>query len=228
MMKIAIMQPAYIPWIGYFDLIQRVDTFVFLDDTQFEKQSWQQRNRIWHNGDYRYLTIPVITKGNHFANIMDVEFDPTKKWSKKHLLTIEQSYAQCSHTKEILSVLESALCLECTKLVDITIPIIQTISNRIGFNTKFVRSSELAVSGKRSQKLVNIINALGGKYYLSPNGAKGYIDEDCLLPTSEICLEYQNYSLKDYPQKIAGSFVPYLSIVDLVANVGFERAKQYI
>jgi hypothetical protein len=227
-MKIAIMQPTYIPWLGYFELIHSVDTFVFLDDVQFEKSSWQQRNRILINGDYLFLTIPVLSKNNRFANIFEMEIDNRRDWSKKHIVSIEQAYAKCPFKLDILNIIVEILKSSTLKLIDINIPIIKIISEELGYRTKFILSSELKTTGKRSDKLLNILRLLNSNNYLSPAGSKEYIENEGILESAGINVEYQNYIPKAYPQRNKGEFVPFLSIVDLIANVGFGEAGKYI
>jgi hypothetical protein len=226
-MKVAIMQPTYIPWIGYFDLINRVDTFVFLDDVQFEKRSWQNRNRILHNGDYFFLTIPVKA-ASQVTSIIDIEIDQSTNWQRKHIMTIERSYAKCPFTKEMVDSLAKVIHHQNTKLVDINIPLIMIISEKIGLTTEFLLSSELKTEGKRSEKLVNILKRLNCLEYLSPNGSRDYIEEEGVFKNAHINVEYQNYVPQSYTQRNVQKFIPYLSIVDLIANIGFQEAYKYI
>ena len=103
---VGIMQPTYLPWMGYFELIDRSDCFVFLNDVQFQKKSWQHRNRIkGANGDI-LLSVPVQTKGRRFQKIYETEIDTNQQWVKSHLRTIEISYKKAPYFSDYFGILK--------------------------------------------------------------------------------------------------------------------------
>jgi hypothetical protein len=227
-MKIAIMQPTYLPWAGYFNLISRADQFVFLDDVQFSRQSWQQRNRIVVNGQPMILTVPVLSSDRGPQSIGDVRVDESKNWRKKHLRTLQQAYAKHPFGKEPVAVAETVIGGGSDLLVDINIALITGFCRALDLTPGFHRSSELAVAGDRSERLLKICRLLHADTYLSPCGSKEYLEEDGVFAGSDVALRYQEYVPRPYPQLGAAEFVSHMSIVDIVANIGFPAARAYI
>ena len=221
------MQPTYLPWAGYFNLILNADIFVFLDDVQFEKQSWQNRNKIIIDSKEHLLSIPVKRNGLKTA-IKDVLVDDTQKWRKKHISAISQNYSGHKYYKNVKIVLDIINDSTLIHLVDINMNIIQSLCDILSIKKEFIRSSELACAGTRSEKLVNVINHLNCNRYLSPIGSKTYIENDDVLSNTDIDIGYQNFKLKDYKQKNMESFISYLSIIDVIANLGILGTQLYI
>ena len=126
-MKIAIMQPTYIPWAGYFNLISQADKFVFLDDVQFAASSWQQRNRIIFNGKIHMLTVPVLVKGRPDQLIREVQTDETQKWRQKHLSILRQAYSRHPHGKAAIGIVEGVLKHATCSLARINVALIRGI-----------------------------------------------------------------------------------------------------
>jgi len=214
-----IMQPTYLPWIGYFDLIDQADTFVFLDSVQFDKRSWQQRNRIkTYNGEL-FLTVPVKTKGRRNQKISEVEIDCTQDFPKKHLRTIEHNYSKAEYFAYYWDELNSLLKQDYRYLVELNIALTKWFKRMLGIHAELVRSSMLDVKGRKVQLLVEICNSVGAKRYLSPIGSRKYIEKTNLFEKQGIELYYQNYSHPEYIQLFKG-FIPYMSILDLLLNEG--------
>ena len=107
-MRVAIMQPSFIPWLGYFALIKSVDKFVFLDDVQFDKRSWQQRNYIFNNNSPFLLTVPVFSKGKMSQKINETVIDESSKYKNKHLKSIVQAYSKAPFKKQVEELLRSS------------------------------------------------------------------------------------------------------------------------
>lgn len=220
------MQPTYLPWAGYFDLMDQVDQFVFLDTVQFDKRSWQQRNRIKTTAGLHMLTIPVKTRGRFDQAIMDVEIsDPG--FAAEHLKTISHTYARAPYLAAYWAELEDALVNEAAtgKLARLTIGMIGWLRTRIGIATPCVSASELAVDGKRSALLAAICAKLGARQYLSPPGAAGYLtDEISAFQDKGVDILIQNYAPQSYPQ-LHGAFLPYASALDILLNCGPETLR---
>lgn len=227
-MKIAIMQPTYIPWSGYFNLIANVDRFVFLDDVQFEKRSWQQRNRILLNGEATFLTIPVMSKGKHTQLINECFIDNSQKWNKTHIQTIKHAYGKHPYGPEVIEVLESYLQSPDDKIINLLIPIISEFCRRLGIETPFSCSSSIPLMGKKSEYLLGICNYYMADKYLSAASSRQYIVQEALFLTSSVDVEYQNFVPVPYTQVQCNEFVSHLSIVDVVANLGFKKTAEYI
>ena len=211
---IAIMQPTYLPWIGYFDLIDRVDCFVFLDSVQFNKRSWQQRNRIKGSKGVLWLTVPVLSKGRREQKIAEVEIDLTRQFQAKHLKTIMSCYSKTPFCQKYIDELSTILNKSHQWLVELNIELIQWFCRNLGISTQTARSSCLSVEGKKAELLANICEALGADCYLS-----AYIEENNLFKQKKIYLDYHAYKHPKYTQPY-GDFLPYLSTVDLLFNMG--------
>jgi hypothetical protein len=226
-MKVAIMQPTYIPWVGYFALIKKVDIFVFLDDVKIEKSDWQVRNKILVQGRELFLSIPVI--GGRKQLICNVKTDTSQNWRQKHIRTLTQSYSRHHYVEDALDILASPVFDNgISLLAGLTTCIIMQLAGKLKINTKFLFSSDLNVNGKKSRKLINILEKIGGDHYVSPIGSKEYIEQEAVFSSCGIQLEYHDYTPMPYPQINSREFVPFLSVVDLIANVGYEAADEYI
>jgi len=219
MITIAIMQPTYLPWLGYFNLIDRSDIFVFLDSVQFDKRSWQQRNRIKTSNGELMLTVPVLTKGRYDQKICDVMIDKSQKFEKKHLNAIRSNYRKSKFFDNYYFELENIYNGQIEKLSDLNVKLIKWLSEKLGITLKLLSSSQLDVRGSKVELLVNICNKLGGDNYLSPVGSKDYIDENNLFSKFKINLSYQEFFHPRYSQ-LFGDYLPYMSVIDLLFNEG--------
>lgn len=213
------MQPTYLPWMGYFDLIDQADTFVFLDDVDFTKQSWQQRNRIKTPNGVQWLTVPILWRGHSGQKILDVIINQTSKYKEKHIKTITQSYGKAPFFNLYFEEFSSILVKPYQLLGNLNIDLIAWLCEKLGIYTKLIRSSGLNVNGKKVQRLINILRAFDADCYLSPPGSRKYIEENNLFVSEDIELIYHNYQHPHYNQ-LHGDFVPYLSIIDLISNEG--------
>ncbi|MGF9976252.1 WbqC family protein [Viridibacillus arvi] len=227
-MKCAIMQPTYLPWAGYFNLMKNVDCFILLDDVQFNKRSWQQRNRILVHGKEKMLTIPVHTKGKRNQKINDVVLDDEQKWLDSHLAILKSAYSKHPFGKEIIEIYSDAVKPEFTLLKEVNMAFIEVVKSYLNISTELIFSSDLPVEGKKSEYLINICDYLGVKNYLSPLGSYDYIQEEGLFNKTLINVEYQNYNPQEYSQKYSKIFTPSLSIIDVLANIGCKETIQYI
>ena len=142
-MTACIMQPTYLPWSGYFNLIAEADDFVFLDDVQFSHQSWQQRNRILVNGQPHVLSVPVLTSDRGPQPICEVRVDESKNWRKKHVRTLQQAYAKHPYGKQAVALVEGVIGGGSNLLAEINIAIIRAFCQAMGLSANFHRSSAL-------------------------------------------------------------------------------------
>ena len=227
-MRIAIMQPTYLPWAGYFNLISRADKFVFLDDVQFAAASWQQRNRIMFNGQAHMLTVPVLVKGRVDQLIREAQTDETQKWRAKHLSILRQAYARHPHGKVVLQLVERVLERPTRSLAEINVGLIEEFCRCLEIRLPFARSSDLNVGGKRSSRVLQVCRHFQADTYLSAAGSREYIEEEGLLSAADLSVLYQDFVGTPYPQLGAAEFISHLSIVDVVSNVGFAAARAYV
>lgn len=217
----AIMQPTYLPWLGYFDLADQVDVFVLLDDVQFAKRTWQQRNRIKTVNGLSWLSVPVLTKGRFAQRIFDVEIAPESAFPRDHLATIEQYYRNRAGFDRWFDGFGTHLSTSANskRLVDVNVAMICWLSAAFGVHTRMVRSSNLDVDGRRSQRLAAICAALGADSYLAPPGSREYIlQERHLFTEAGVDVAVHEYDHPEYAQAFP-PFAPYASSIDLLFNV---------
>lgn len=224
--RVAISQPTYLPWLGYFHLMACADTFIFLDDTQFEKRSWQQRNKIKGPNGALNLTVPVLTKGRFSQAINEVEI-AHPNWQKQHRQTIHHLYSRAPHYQDMAELLDLIYSRSWTRLVDVNLHIILYIADKLGLKTRFLRASDLHSEGKRVNHLIHLCQKVNATHYLSGPAAKEYIDQNNLFPTYGITLEYQQFEHPVYSQ-LNPPFMSHLSVLDLVMNVGWSTARAFI
>lgn len=227
-MKCAIMQPTYLPWAGYFNLIINSDIFVFLDDVQFERRSWQSRNRILLDGVEKTLSISTV-KASQNEIIKNIALDDSVGWRAKHGSILRYAYGKAPFGKEMLDLLLPLLEYRVDKLSELNILIIMAISEKLGIKTKFCNASDLLCCGKRSEHLIGICNKVGADVYLSPIGAKEYLLDDQFEKFSNLKICFQDYIPDTYLQyKNQDAFISHLSVVDVIANLGFKKTRCYV
>jgi hypothetical protein len=226
----SVMQPTFLPWIGYFDLITQVDTFVLYDDVQFAKQSWQTRNRIPTANGITQLTVPLHHSPLDTL-IFDIEIDNRKPWAKKHLKSIFYNYQKAPFFKEIYGFMEDFFQNDFEMLADMHAHFIRTVAQKIGIYTSIVKSSELRVNkSNRVQRLIDICKKVDAEVYISTAGASDYMQEEdgnYQFNANHIQLLYHNYQHPVYPT-LFHKFTPYMCILDLLFMVGFEGALPII
>ena len=226
-MKISIMQPTYLPWSGYFSMIKNADIFVFLDDVQFDKRSWQQRNRILLNKKETFLTVPVISKKKLNQKINEVKINDSEDWSKNHFMKIYHAYGKSRFFKEFIERLEKAYNRNFINLIDLNIFLIDQICSYLEIKTKIILSSSISNEFIKEKKLLEICKKLDATEYIAPQGSKEYIDNGKVFLESNINFSYYNFNVKEYDQFNSKKFIPYLSIIDLIFNNG-SKSKEYI
>lgn len=221
-MKCVIMQPTYLPWIGYFDLIDQSDSFVFFDNVQFSKQSWQQRNKIKTSNGELWLTIPILQ--NQKQKINEVKIDNKSNWKAKHEKSIKFNYCKAPYFDRYLKFIEETYNEDWEYLIDLNIHIIKFITKKINIKKEFIMSSELNLKGNKTDLLINICKKLDVDTYLSPLGSKEYIEEKNLFKKEGIKLEYQHFEHQKYHQ-LFRDFIPYMSMIDLLFNEGEQSLE---
>lgn len=221
--KIVILQPGYLPWLGFFDLMYKADTFVILDDVQYTVRDWRSRNRIKTPEGVMWLTVPVQGKGLRGKLIKDVEVDNTQQWQKKHLRSMESFYGKAEHFKEVIELINDIYRKNYTFLIDVDMDFILRAKEFLSLESKIVLSSEIPSTGKRDEKLLSICKHLNATHYLTGNAAKAYLRES-IFKVKGITVEWHDYHLPYYNQlwlKKAG-FISHLSIIDLLFNHGAD------
>lgn len=219
-MVVAIHQPNFIPWLGYFYKMAHAQQFVFLDTVQYAKRSFINRNRIKSKSGPIWLTVPVCTKGRFDQAIMDVEMDWDHNWQRKHLHTLRTNYHQAPFFDEVFPLLECRYASNepINKLEDFNISIIQIICRYLGLCPTLIRASDLKVEGKGTDLLVHICKELGASTYLAGAGAVKY-QEDEKFAAIGVLVQHSSFQPTKYNQ-LWGEFVENLSVVDALMNCG--------
>jgi hypothetical protein len=229
-MNVAILQPSYIPWRGYFHQIYKADLFVFYDDVQYDSRGWRNRNRIKTANGVHWITIPVLAKNvrENKTAIKDIRIDWGRKWNHKHWMTIKQFYGKTPYFKNYESDLAGFYNTQYEFLADFTIALTIAISRWIGIqHTRFMRSSDLeGIKGAKTERLIHILNRVGATHYVSGPSARDYLDET-LFHENRISLEYMTYDYPPYPQ-IYPPFDSQVSIIDLLFMVGADALNYFI
>lgn len=220
-MIVAIHQPNFLPWLGYFYKIAKCDTFVLLDNVQYTKNSFINRNKIKTPEGELWLTVPVKVKGRFGQLIKDVEIDNIVDWRKKHLRTLEMNYKRAKFFEQVFSRLKAVYYVnDWDNLCELNIRLLEEVLSILKLEKKLVRASELNVEGESTRLLINIVKAVGGNVYLSGFGGAKYQEEE-LFKQAGIALEYYDFKHPVYPQ-LWSDFVPNLSVIDLLFNCGSE------
>lgn len=223
-MRIAIMQPTYLPWSGYFGLINSVDLFVFLDNVQFDKRGWQQRNQIKTTNGAQWLTVPVLSKGLRHQKINQVRIDSNSNYSEKHIKTIKHNYKNAPFFNVFEDELFSVIHNNSNALSESNIKIILKLNKLLGITTPTICSSKLDCSGVKADYLVSICKKLNATEYVSPPGSKVYLDKTNVFKLANIPIKYIKFK-HPYYQQLYGSFLENMSVIDLLMSCGEESLK---
>jgi WbqC-like protein family len=225
-MRIAILQSCYIPWKGYFDLINSVDEFVLFDDVQFTRRDWRNRNRIKTPAGPAWLTIPVHSKGHYLAPINQIVVSD-ESWAARHWRTLTRSYARAPYFRTYADTFER-LYLECreTRLSAINYAWITAICEILDIRTRLTRSMEYELVDGKTERLVQICRQAGATTYLSGPAARSYIQPE-IFQAAGVELSY--FSYQGYPEyaQLFPPFDHFVSILDLLFNEG-PRATRFM
>jgi hypothetical protein len=216
---IALMQPNYLPWLGYFDLVALADAFILYDDVQFDKRSWRNRNRIYRIPEPLWLTAPVITAGLYEQEIRNVRLLDIP-WQAKHLRSLRQTYGKAPHFGWCFEAMNKYLGGKTYEwLLDACVDGHHLLCSLLGLSTPVRLSSELGFKGiGKTERLVALCGALGARKYLSAAASRAYMVDRCWTDAG-IELAYQDYAHPEYRQ-FGSTFVSHLSIVDALMFVG--------
>ena len=222
--KVAIVQSNYIPWKGYFDLINLVDEFILYDDMQFTRRDWRNRNIIKTINGPVWLTIPVEVKGKYYQKIKDTTIS-NPMWGKKHWATIVHNYAKAKCFPIYRDLFEQ-LYLGCEEkfLSRVNYLFLRAICDILAIKTNISWSTDYDSSNGKTERLVNLCKQAGGTEYLSGPSAKAYLDEG-LFQAEGITLRYMDYSSYPEYKQLAPPFEHRVSIIDLIFIEGSEATK---
>lgn len=221
---VCILQPGYLPWLGYFDQAAMADVFVLYDDVQFDRRGWRNRNRVLHGGAAEWLTVPVFRTHLYNQTVKDVEI-ANSHWQKKHLKTLRQLYSHAPFFDWCYPMLDEYLTRRNYHwLVDLNVTGHEVLAGLLGIPWNIRMSSSISYSGSsKTARLVSICSSLGASRYISSDASADYMEEH-LWQEAGIELVYQHYSHPPYPQ-FDHPFVGYLSVVDALMFNGSQSSK---
>lgn len=220
-MNCVILQPSYIPWRGYFHQIWKADCFIFYDDVQYDTRGWRNRNRIKTPQGVKWLTIPVYNKGVQVEGtlIKDVRICPDTRWQDKHRRALENSYSKAPFFSTYMPRLEGFFKARWEFLSELTIEMTMALASELGVGRKrFLRSSALQVEGRKTDRLLNLLKAVGATHYITGPAAGTYLEEEKFWEAG-ISLEYMSYNYPVYPQ-LYPPYDAHVSILDLLFMAG--------
>jgi hypothetical protein len=220
-LKVAIHQPQYFPYPGFFHKLTLADTFVIMDETQYDKR-FTNRNRILDAHGPIWLSVPIIKSQRFLPNRL-VDINNEIPWREDHWKKILLSYGKARFF-DLYRSLESVYKTDWSSLFELNLETMKKTMQWLGIDTQVVKESEVQATGESTERLVNICKSLGADTYVSGIGGKGYLQEG-LFESNHLKLEYQSYRPIPYPQRFSRTFIPDLSIIDMLSNVGPESAR---
>ena len=221
-MIVAVHQPQYLPWIGYFDKMRRADVFCYLDNVQYKKNEWQNRNRIKTAQDWQWLTVPV--RYRFPEKIHEVRINNSTQWSKKHLQALKTNYSRAPYFKEYISVFEDIFSREWELISELNIHLIECLKDALQMKEKkTIISSELTLREDPTDRLIDICKGLGADTYLAGQGGADYMDV-IRFEKNGLKVIMQEFKHPAYSQ-LFGDFQSHMSIVDLLFNCGPDSLK---
>lgn len=223
-MKIAVIQSAYIPWIGFFDLIGRCDEYVIFDSAQYARRHWHNRNKIKTANGSEWLTIPVRTKGEFNQSIESVLVE--KSWAEKHWRSISLAYSKAPHFQELAPLFRDMYSRAAgeTHLTKINEMFLINISQLLGLATKITRDDRYPRHGQKTERLLGIVRSIGATSYLSGPSAKTYLEEPRFL-SEGIAVDWMDYAGYPIYAQMHEPFEEGVSILDPIFNIGLERTS---
>lgn len=213
------MQPGYLPWLGFFELIDQCDQFVILDDVQYTKRDWRSRNKIRTKNGWIWLTVPILSKGREEQLIKDVEINNDISWNNDHLNSIKINYSKAPFFDKYIEFFETLYNQRWEHLIDLNMDIIYFLTKEINISTPFVLSSSLSISNlSKNQRIIEICKKLNADELYDSKAAESFIDIE-LFKKEGIKVIFQDYKHPEYEQSYK-PFIGYLSVIDLLFNEG--------
>lgn len=216
MALICIRQPGYLPYTGFFKKIQSSDVFVLLDDVQFEKNDWDNRNKIRTSEGDMWLTVPVLHKFGEKLN--EIKISKNEDWNKKHLKAIQINYQKAPFFEKYWKDIKDIIDQDWEKLIELNLALIQYFNSKLKITNKMIKSSDLKINVQGSEKLLKICQILNADTYLSGELGKNYLKEE-IFHDSDIKIIYEKFIHPKYSQ-VYKPFIPNLSVIDLLFNEG--------
>ena len=213
------------PYPGFFHKVIRSDVLIVQDVTKFDER-FSNRNKIISSTEWTWLTVPI--KKNHKDYLLkDVQIFNDLKWNKVHRKKLESAYNKSNFFNKYNTDLNLILEQKWEMLLELNMTIIKKINDWLKIKTKIIYESELGIEGEATNRLINICKAVNADVYLSGDMGHDYLNEE-LFKQNEIELRYQNYTPKQYNQILSREFIPNLSIIDMLSNIGHEEVRKIL
>jgi hypothetical protein len=222
-MKVGMIQSNFLPWRGYFDFIDDVDVFVIYDDVQYTRHDWRNRNRVKTVHGLKWITVPVRFHRRDEVLIRDVAIDYSQPWSRKHLKTVSIAYAKAEFMGRYYPKFSEILSAGHRRLADLNVALIKWIMGEFDIAVPLRYSWEFNPRGRKTDRIVDILEKLNADSYLLGPLGKNYVEEE-KFANAHIALEYKAYDYAEYPQ-LHGPFESQVSVIDLLFNCGPDARK---
>lgn len=214
------MQPGYLPWLGFFELVYNCDLFVLLDDVQYTKKDWRSRNRIRTKDGWIWLTVPVCIKHKQLQLINEAKINPYTDWRRKHLKALEINYHRAKYFSNYFPYFVKLYARDWEYLLDLDAEIISWLMDALNIKTPIIKSSSLNMKGRKEDKIINICKKLGAAELYDSKAAQNILDLD-KFNEEKIRIKFQDFQHPIYRQTYE-PFLPYMSVIDLLFQCGPE------
>jgi hypothetical protein len=218
-MRVGIIQSNYVPWRGYFDFIDDVDVFIVFDDVQYTDRDWRNRNRLKTPRGLEWISVSVH-QSSRDQLIQDIPINRDVTWAERHLNLLRENYRGASHYGTVSDEFAAILARDHARLSELNLDLMTWVMARLGIATSLVNAATLSGRGRKSERLISLIQAVGGTTYLSGPSAAAYLDPS-EFESAGIAIEYKSYDYEPYPQ-LWGTFEGAVSILDLLINTGLD------
>ena len=228
-MVVAIHQPEHLPWLGFFNKMANADELVILDNVQYRKRYFQNRNKIIVNGDEKYIGVPVRLERYREKTISEMEIcsDSEAPWKDKYLKTIEYNYKHHPFFDTYFPFFVNLLSRQIVSLYEFNMEIIEYFAKELDIKTKLIKASDLSPIGEKSDLILDIAQKSGADIYLSGPSGRDYMDLD-KFERENMEVWFNDFRHPEYVQKGIDKFIPYMSTLDLLMNVGGEQGMKVI
>lgn len=223
-MQVVISQSMYFPWVGFLEQLRLADGFVLYDDVQFSKGSFTNRVQIKTASGPRWLTVPISSL-RLGQRINEVCINERRDWRGEHRSMLFQAYRKAPFTNDMLAIVDAVFGRPVTTVSELSNATVMAVAEYFGLTAhlRLYDSTTLGITGSGSQRVLDIVRAVGGTVYITGHGARNYLDHSAFAAAG-IAVRYMKYRLLPYPQ-LHGAFTPYVSVLDLIANCGREGAR---
>ena len=218
-------QAEFLPYIGFFQRLLKADLLIIADSVQYEKQNFQNRNRIKTVQGAKWITASII-KHPVETNINQISLSNTINWRTDHLCLIRENYKKAPFFNQIFPIIEELYDYKCEKLLDFNINSISRLCRLLKIDIEIILSSSLDVKGVKDDLIIDMLKKVGATTYISGDGAKKYSDPKSFEAIG-VNVIWQNFKHPVYPQ-INGNFLPYMSTIDLLLNCGINESQKII